>query len=41
MKFFDEPRLEIVKLNLIDIVTASQGEDVITDGTDDDDPVVG
>lgn len=41
MKFFDEPWLEIAKLNLIDIVTASGGEPVqdpddITDGTDPD-----
>lgn len=40
MKFFDEPQLEIVKLNLIDIVTASgdpvQDPDNITDETIDE-----
>lgn len=39
MKFFDEPQLEIVKLNLIDIVTASgdpvQGYDETDEGTNE------
>lgn len=41
MKFFDEPQLEIVKLNPNDIVATSgdepvQGEDVITDEPEGD-----
>lgn len=39
MKFFDEPWLEIAKLNLIDIVTASgdpeQGYDEANDETNE------
>ena len=39
MKFFDEPWLEIAKLDLNDIVATSgveQGPDEVTDDTDDE-----
>ena len=43
MKFFDEPWLEIAKLDLNDIVATSgvQDYDNTDDTTDDNDPVVG
>lgn len=41
MKFFDDPTLEIIKLNMEEILTTSfgttnSGEDVITDDTGED-----
>lgn len=41
MKFFDDPTLEIIKLNIEEILTTSFGtdnfgENEINDGTDDD-----
>lgn len=43
MKFFDEPWLEIAKLDLNDIVATSgdQDYDNVDDTTDDNEPAVG